>query len=144
MSHIFTEAKLEQAIIELLGQHANNAGKTCYPHYVGNTISRKDNSEVLIVDDLRQYLANQYQADGITESEITTIVLQLQSLPASDLYQSNKTFAIGSVMVLLKREDRKQKTCISNCSIPKHCLLNWLNYLLGKISPRRQIITAIG
>ncbi len=27
MSHIFTEAKLEQAIIELLGQHTNNAGQ---------------------------------------------------------------------------------------------------------------------
>ncbi len=41
---------------------------------------------------LRQYLAKQYQADGITDGEITKIVQQLQSLPASDLYQSNKTF----------------------------------------------------
>lgn len=74
MSHIFTEAKLEQAIIELLGQHTNNAGQTCYPHYLGITIPRKNNSEVLIVDDLRQYLAKQYQADGITDGEITKIV----------------------------------------------------------------------
>ncbi|MGP7974758.1 type I restriction endonuclease, partial [Proteus mirabilis] len=110
MSHIFTEAKLEQAIIELLGQHANNAGQTCYPHYLGITIPRKNNSEVLIVDDLRQYLAKQYQADGITDGEITRIVQQLQSLPASDLYQSNKTFCHWlSNGFLLKREDRKQK-----------------------------------
>ncbi|MBP6122803.1 MULTISPECIES: type I restriction endonuclease subunit R [Providencia] len=110
MSHIFTEAKLEQAIIELLGQHANNAGQTCYPHYVGNTIPRKDNSEVLIVDDLRQYLARQYQADGITDGEINSILHQLQALPASDLYQSNKTFCHWlSNGFLLKREDRKQK-----------------------------------
>lgn len=53
MSHIFTEAKLEQAIISLLGQHANNTGQTCYPHYVGDKIPRKDSSDVLIVDDLR-------------------------------------------------------------------------------------------
>ena len=45
----------------------------------------KTNSEVLIVDDLRQYLAKQYQADGITDGEITKIVQQqLQSPPASD------------------------------------------------------------
>ncbi|HGM9746662.1 TPA: type I restriction endonuclease subunit R [Proteus mirabilis] len=110
MSHIFTEAKLEQAIIELLGQHTNNAGQTCYPHYLGITIPRKNNSEVLIVDDLRQYLAKQYQADGITDGEITKIVQQLQSLPASDLYQSNKTFCHWlSNGFLLKREDRNQK-----------------------------------
>ncbi len=110
MSHIFTEAKLEQAIITLLGQHLNAAGQPCYPHYVGSDVPRKDKSEVLIVDDLRHYLARQYQAEGITEGEIATILHQLQSLPASDLYQSNKTFCHWlSNGFLLKREDRDQK-----------------------------------
>lgn len=110
MSHIFTEAKLEQAIIALLGHHLNSAGQPCYPHYVGSDVPRRDNSEVLIADDLRNYLARQYQADGITEGEIAAILHQLQTLPASDLYQSNKTFCHWlSNGFLLKREDRDQK-----------------------------------
>ena len=92
MSHIFTEAKLEQAIISLLGQHSNAEGQPCYPHFVGSNVPRKEKSEVLITDDLRQYLANQYQTEGITKGEISHILHQLQALPASDLYQSNKTF----------------------------------------------------
>ncbi len=47
---------------------------------------------MLITDDLRQYLANQYQAKGITKGDLSHILHQLQALPASDLYQSNKTF----------------------------------------------------
>ncbi|MGL5289889.1 MAG: type I restriction endonuclease, partial [Aeromonas sp.] len=110
MSHIFTEAKLEQAIIDLLGQHQNSAGEPCYPHYVGTDVARKDNSEVLIAADLRAFLARQYQADGITDGEMATILHQLQSLPASDLYQSNKTFCQWlSNGFLLKREDRHKK-----------------------------------
>ncbi|WP_447879978.1 type I restriction endonuclease subunit R [Serratia fonticola] len=110
MSHIFTEAKLEQAIISLLGQHSNTAGQPCYPHFVGSNVPRKEKSEVLITDDLREYLANQYQAEGITEGEISRILLQLQTLPASDLYQSNRTFCHWlSNGFLLKREDRNQK-----------------------------------
>ena len=48
----FTEAKLEQAFIELLG----NEG---FPHFLGNTISRADD-EVLIEEDLKNYLLNRY------------------------------------------------------------------------------------
>lgn len=42
MSHIFTEAKLEQAIISLLGQHSNAEGQPCYPHFVGGNVPRKE------------------------------------------------------------------------------------------------------
>ncbi|MGL4447241.1 MAG: type I restriction endonuclease subunit R, partial [Shewanella sp.] len=110
MSHIFTESKLEQAIIDLLGQHLTATGERCYPHSVGTEVARKDNSEVLIATDLRDYLARQYQAEGITEGEIGRIVAQLQTLPASDLYQSNQTFCHWlSNGLLLKRDDREQK-----------------------------------
>jgi type I restriction enzyme, R subunit len=110
MSHIFTEAKLEQAIITLLGQHQTAAGEPCYPHRVGSKIPRATKAEVLLADDLRHYLARHYQGDGITDGEIARILQQLQSLPASDLYQSNKTFCqwLGNGF-LLKREDREQK-----------------------------------
>ena len=66
MSLKFTEAKLEQAIIELLGEQG-------YPHMVGEQVAREDNEQVLLVDDLRTYLAKQYQADDITEGEIEQI-----------------------------------------------------------------------
>lgn len=125
MSHIFTEAKLEQAIIELLGQHANNAGQTCYPHYLGITIPRKNNSEVLIVDDLRQYLAKQYQADGITDGEITRIVQQLQSLLRVISTKATKPSAIGSVTAFYSSvKIATKKTYISNLLILKPCPTN--------------------
>ena len=110
MSHIFTESKLEQAIITLLGQHQTAAGESCYPHSVGSAITRATKAEVLLADDLRHYLARHYQGDGITDGEIASILQQLQSLPASDLYQSNKTFChwLGNGF-LLKRENREQK-----------------------------------
>lgn len=94
----FNEARLEQAIIELLGQQG-------YPHYTGDSLQRGSNSEVLLKDDLRQFLAAQYAADNITPGEIESIIQQLDSLPALDLYDSNKTIhkrvADG---FLLKRE----------------------------------------
>ncbi|BFM48553.1 HsdR family type I site-specific deoxyribonuclease [Marinomonas sp. THO17] len=86
----FTEAQLEAAIVELLGTQG-------FPHVSGNSIveangSARHKSDVLIKADLRAFLATRYAADGITESEIDAIILQIESLPASDLYESNKTF----------------------------------------------------
>jgi len=98
----FNEAKLEQAIIELLGQQG-------YPHFTGESLQRGSNSEVLLKDDLRQFLAAQYAADNITPGEIESVIQQLESLPALDLYDSNKTIhkrlADG---FLLKREHSQQ------------------------------------
>ena len=98
----FTEAKLEQAFIELLA----NEG---FPHHLGNTISRSE-AEVLIEEDLRNYLLNQYQQEGITETEVQSIILQLKTLSSFDLYESNKTIMRWlSDGFLLKREDPNQK-----------------------------------
>ena len=98
----FTEERLEQAIIQLLGEQG-------YPHIPGSQINRQP-EEVLIKDDLRAFLAARYQADGITEAEIESVIRQLEVLPASDLYDSNKTFCEWlSDGFLLKREDPQQK-----------------------------------
>jgi len=98
----FTEAQLEQAIIELLGEEG-------YPHVLGEKISRSP-EEVLIKDDLRAYLREQYANDGITQSEIEQIIRKLEVLPASDLYGSNKAFMkLVSDGFLLKRDNRNQK-----------------------------------
>ncbi|HRX69205.1 MAG TPA: type I restriction endonuclease [Tenuifilaceae bacterium] len=98
----FTEEKLEKAFTELLGQEG-------FPHHLEITISRKID-EVLIEEDLQNFLLTQYASHGITVNEVKSIILQLKSLPASDLYESNKTFLkMLSDGFILKREDRTQK-----------------------------------
>jgi len=98
----FTEDKLEQAIIALLGEQG-------FPHTPGPSLSRSPN-DVLIRDDLRSFLASRHAKDGITEHEISTIINRLDALSASDLYASNKTIhkwvADG---FLLKREEHTKK-----------------------------------
>ncbi|HOY23569.1 MAG TPA: HsdR family type I site-specific deoxyribonuclease [Cellvibrio sp.] len=98
----FTEAQLETAIIGLLKEQG-------YPHVLGASITRST-SDVLIKDDLRAFLAKHYAAEGITPNEINGIIRLLELLPASDLYDSNKTFCKWlSDGFLLKREDAKKK-----------------------------------
>lgn len=98
----FTEDKLENTFIELLKQEG-------FSHCTGETISRRLD-EVLIEEDLKQFLLKQYRSQGITDNEVKSIILQLKSLPASDLYESNKMFArMLSDGFILKREDRSAK-----------------------------------
>jgi type I restriction enzyme, R subunit len=98
----FTEEKLEKVFIELLGQEG-------FPHLAGSRIVRKPD-EVLIEEDLRTFLLNRYASLAITLNEINSIILQLKSLPASDLYESNKSFlSMLADGFILKREDRNQK-----------------------------------
>ncbi len=98
----FTEEKLEKAFAELLAKEG-------YSHHLGVTITRQPD-EVLIEEDLRQFLKIKYTSEGITQNEISSVVLQLKSLSASDLYESNKTFIrMLSDGFILKREDRSLK-----------------------------------
>ena len=98
----FTEAQLEAAIIELLGE----AG---YPHVLGETIERQP-QEVLIKADLRAFLTRQYAKDGITPVEIESVIRRLEAYSTADLYESNKAIMkLVSDGFLLKREDRDQK-----------------------------------
>ncbi len=103
MSLFFSEAKLEQAIIELLQDQG-------YQHLMGDNVPRSSPDQVIIEDDLRHYLASRYQPDGITEEEIQRLIKQFTTLPASDLYESNKTFCRWLANgFLFKRDDRQQK-----------------------------------
>jgi type I restriction enzyme R subunit len=98
----FTEEKLERAFTELLGLEG-------FSHQHGMTISRKP-EEVLIEADLHHFLLSQYAEQGITANEVKSIILQLKSLPSSDLYESNKTFMrMLSDGFILKRENRNHK-----------------------------------
>ena len=98
----FTEEKLENAFVELLGIEG-------YPHILGNDITRSLD-EVLVEKDLIDYLLKKYHDDQLKITEAKSIVLQLKSLPSSDLYETNKTLMRWlSDGFLLKREDRNQK-----------------------------------
>lgn len=98
----FTEEKLELAFIELL----ENQGIT---YQFGKDIQRAE-SEVLLEDDLKEYLKDRYKTENITDSEIKGIVRKLHSYPASDLYDSNKSIMrLISDGFILKREKADDK-----------------------------------
>jgi type I restriction enzyme R subunit len=65
----FTEASLERAFTELLGQEG-------FPHHLGITINRK-HEDVLIEEDLQKFLLTQYSVQGITVNETKSNIIQL-------------------------------------------------------------------
>ena len=98
---LFNEHALELSIIELL----QNKG---YIHQTGSKLLR-EKSEVLIVDDLKEYLRTRYASDELTESEIDSIILSLRTVGGT-LYESNK--AVLSRIIdgfVFNREDRNKK-----------------------------------
>ncbi len=98
----FKEADLEIAIKDLLVQEGCK--------YVPGEAIVRGEGEVLIEQDLRDYLHRRYDSEGITDNEIQLLVMELRSLAASDLYESNKKFCTWlSDGYMLKREDPKQK-----------------------------------
>jgi len=98
----FTEEKLELAFIELLEVQGIS-------YQYGKDIER-DESEVLLKDDLKVYLTDRYSVDNITESEITQIIRKLETYPASDLYDTNKSIMkLISDGFIFKREDATAK-----------------------------------
>ena len=98
----FTEEKLEKAFVELLDNEN-------YPHFHGDSIVRAVD-EVLIEADLMHYLLTRYESKQLTKTEAGSIVLQLKTLPSSDLYESNKKILRWlSDGFILKREDPNQK-----------------------------------
>lgn len=94
----FNESQLEQSIITLLHEQG-------YDYIKGDSIVR-DLDEVVLCDDLAEYLRRRYKNDGITDLEVDNairIITQKQGLP---LYQENK-HTINLLMdgFSLKRED---------------------------------------
>lgn len=98
----FTEAQLEQAIIELLQQEG-------IPHLTGEQIPRPPD-EVLIRDDLRNFLLERYREEGLTIKEANRIILELKSYSTLNLYESNKAiFKKIADGFTFKRDDRSKK-----------------------------------
>lgn len=97
----FDEHALEMSIMELF----ENEG---YEHLTGNEIHR-EKAEVLLVDDLKNYLYDRYADDGITPSEVESIILNLHSI-TGNLYEVNKTvFKMISDGFIFNREERSLK-----------------------------------
>ncbi|UMB53726.1 HsdR family type I site-specific deoxyribonuclease [Lutibacter sp. A64] len=98
----FTESQLEKAFIELLGSEK-------IPHVSGQNIQR-DISEVLLKDDLKEFLLSKYKKDGLTSVEVNSIIRKLELYSSSDLYESNKAIMkLISDGYVFKREDRSKK-----------------------------------
>lgn len=106
MEHIFekgkfTENELEQAIISLFEEQE-------YIYIHGEDIHRKY-EDILIVDDLKKFLIEQYSSGNLSDSEIEKIISRINLIPATSLYNGNKeTFMLVNEGFDLVREDINQ------------------------------------
>ena len=100
----FNEHALEMSIMELFTEEG-------YAYVSGDKIHR-ERTEVLLKEDLKQYLYNRYAQDGITPSEVDSIVLMLKSVSGT-IYEANKAvYKMICDGFIFNREDRSQKTFI--------------------------------
>ena len=77
----FNEHALEMSIMELFKDEG-------YTYVSGDQIHR-ERTEVLLTDDLKQYLYNRYAKDGITPSEVNSVILMLRNISGT-IYEANK------------------------------------------------------
>lgn len=97
----FNEHALEMSIMELLKDEE-------YTYLNGNQIHR-ERTEVLLVDDLKQYLYSHYASDGITPSEVDSIILMLRNISGT-IYEANKAvYKMICDGFIFNREDITQK-----------------------------------
>ena len=102
----FNEHALEMSIMELFEDEG-------YEHLTGNDIHR-EKSEVLLIDDVKNYLYDKYAGDGITPSEVESIILMLRSASGT-VYEVNKSvFKMICDGFIFNREDRTQKDLYIN------------------------------
>lgn len=98
MNAKFTENQLESAIIELF----KNQG---YEYLNGEKIHRSY-EQILLEDDLRQYLFNRYKEVSLTAEEINEIIGRIDYISPSPLYDGNrKTYRLINEGFILDRND---------------------------------------
>lgn len=97
----FNEHALEMSIMELFKDEGYI--------YVGGDQIHRERTEILLADDLKQYLYARYAGDGITPSEVDGILLMLRNISGT-LYEANKAFhKLLCDGFIFNREDRTQK-----------------------------------
>lgn len=98
----FQEDKLELVIANMLNFNG-------IKHILGVSLNRS-NDDVLIKDNLINYLKKKYSKEKISMQEINVICKSLNNYSSADLYESNKSILnLVSNGFLLKREDRTKK-----------------------------------
>ena len=94
----FNESQLEQSIITLLQEQE-------YDYVKGEDIAR-DLDEVVLREDMAQYLRNRYKNDGITETEVEAAIRVIMQNGGGSLYEENRhTISLLMDGFSLKRED---------------------------------------
>lgn len=100
----FDESELEESFKYLFDKNG-------YDCYHGDEISRNKNN-VLIEDDLRNYLKQMYD---ITDSEVNNIIQQLKNISIASVYDANKEFfALLTNGFLFKRENIEDEDLFIN------------------------------
>ncbi|MBQ2887212.1 MAG: type I restriction endonuclease subunit R [Alphaproteobacteria bacterium] len=98
---IFNEHALEISIMKLFQDEG-------YSYVNGNSIHR-ERTEVLLTDDLKQYLLNRYASEGLTNSEVESIILMLRNISGT-IYDANKSvFKMVCDGFIFNREDITKK-----------------------------------
>ena len=102
MPAIFSEAVLEQAVIDKFVAEG-------YEHVFGDDLHR-ELTDVLIEDDLSAFLTAKYASEGITASEIDSIIRSLRYASATPIYSANRSMFLRMVEgETFVREDRSAK-----------------------------------
>lgn len=97
----FNEHTLEMSIMKLFQDEGYS--------YVNGSQIHRERTEVLLTDDLKQYLLNRYASEGLTVSEVESIILMLRNISGT-LYEANKAvFKLICDGFIFNREDRTKK-----------------------------------
>ena len=105
---MFDESALEKTIVELIESKGYE--------YVNGDYLDKDVEEVLLVEDLKNFLRKKYKDNNITETEIEQLISSFKRISSSDVYNANKTIFTSMVDgIILNRNDRNEKDFHVQC-----------------------------
>lgn len=97
----FTEEELEKAIIYLFEAEG-------YEYVLGNNIRRRYD-DIILEDDLRNFILQKYPNESLTELELSTIINKLKSISSTPLYSgSREAFLLINEGFNLEREDKSK------------------------------------
>lgn len=104
----FNEGELEKAIIDLFE-------KAGYEHVLGETILDRTLDQVILEEDLRNYLELKYASEQITPVEIEDVIKMVERIPDGNLYSSNKKFmTMLTEGFYVAREDQNKQPLFIN------------------------------
>lgn len=99
MTNLFTEAILEAAVAELFTHQG-------YTHQLGSELKRSSKREVVLQEELKEFLRRRYADEGITEGEVGRAVAKLTaSAEGSDYERNRATHHLLTEGFFLPRED---------------------------------------